>query len=170
MGQYLAHHSQGVLLALARRDVLLDAAVKQREADLVVASDGREGQQGAELGCRLTLRARAGAEVLGARYVGHQHQRELTLLDVALDVGLAESGGDLPVDGANVVARYVGANLVELDTPALEDRDVLAGQYVGDLSPGSDLDLANPLDDVFREQGSRAPRTTERECRPGFAR
>jgi len=141
----LANHAQRVLLALPRRDVLLDAAVKQGQPDLVVVARRRKRQQRTQLGGDLALGSLRRSKILRGRHIGHQHQRQLTLLDVTLDVRRAHPRGDVPVDRPNVVAGDVRAHFVEFDAAALEDRNVFTGEYVRDLSAGPDLNLANAL-------------------------
>ena len=81
----------------------------------------REGEERAELRRRLSLAPPPRPEVLGGGDVGHQHERELPLFDVTLDVGLAGPRRHVPVDRTHVVARHVGPDLVELHAAALED-------------------------------------------------
>ena len=154
VGKHFAHHAQGVLLSFTRRNVLLDAAVKERKSYVVVVARGREREQGTQLGGAFPFGARPRAVVLRGRDVRHEHECELTLFQVALHERLAHASGDVPVDRAHGVARHVRANLVELDAQALEHRDVLPGQYVGDLSSGSDLNLANALNDLAGQHAS----------------
>jgi len=144
----LANHAQRVFLTLPRRDVLLDAAVKQGEPDLVVVSCRGKRQQRTQLGGDLALGSFRGSKILRGRHVSHQHQCQLPLFDVALDVGSTHPRGDIPIDGPHVVAGDVGAHLVELDATALEDRNVFTGQDIRDLPAGPDLNLTNALQNL----------------------
>src|SRR5262249_16252010 len=75
-----------------------------------------------------------------------QEQRQLALLDEALDEGVAHARGDVPVDSADVVAGLVLAHLLEGDAAALEDAAVLAAEQVLDGAARPQLqtaDLAN---------------------------
>ena len=66
-----------------------------------------------------------------------QHDGHFALLDKFLDVRRAGAGGDVPVDGADVVAGHIFAHLVELHALALEDGVVLPGEHVVDRVPGA---------------------------------
>ena len=109
-----------MFLPLARGDVLVHVAVEQQEAHLVVVVDGGEGHQGGKLHRRLALGAVRRAEVERGAHVHQQQHRELALLDIALDERRADAGGDVPVDGAHIVARKVGPYFVEFHAPTPE--------------------------------------------------
>jgi hypothetical protein len=96
----------------------------------------------------------ARAEVLRVADVAQEHHRQLALLDVALDVGLAGARGDVPVDRAHVVAGHVRAHLVELHAAALEDRQVRAGHHVRDLATGHELDALDLAGELSGKHGS----------------
>ena len=87
------------------------------------------------------------AEPGRARLVHQQHQGQLALLGEGLDVGAAQPGRDVPVDGAEVVARLVGAHLGELHPLPAEDRAVLAGEQRADEPAGAELDALDLLQD-----------------------
>ena len=156
-------------LPLARRDVVFDVAVKKHQADFVVAADGGKREQRAQFGGGLALGALARAEVLRGGDVGHQHERELAFLDVAFDERRAGAGGDVPIDRAHVVARHIGADLVELDAGTAKYRHVLAGEYVGNGAPGADLNLFDPADDLGGKHRDRRRFRAPARCR-GCAR
>src|SRR5471030_1133073 len=88
--------------------------------------------QAGELQQRLALGLRAGPEVQGRRVLEDQEQRDLALLHEFLAIGLAEAGGDVPVDVADVVAELILHHLVELDAAAAEGRAVFAAEDVLD--------------------------------------
>ena len=96
--------------------------------------------------------------------VGHEEHGELALLEIALDVGRAEAGGDVPVDGADVVAGLVLAHFGELDPAAAERAGVLAGHDVAHEVAGGDLQPPHLARDLLRTHGtgtaSRIRRTT----------
>ena len=87
--------------------------------------------------------------------VDHEQHGELALLEVALHVGRAEPGGDVPVDGADVVARLVLAHLGELDPAAAERAGVLAGHDVAHEVAGGDLDPPHLARDLLRASWHR---------------
>src|SRR5205085_10003878 len=108
---------------------------------------GAEGEDGGQLGGHLALLLVEGAEVRAAAAIDEQHDGQLALLDEALDEGVAHAGGDVPVDGADVVAGLVLAHLLEGDAGALEDAVVLAAEQVLDGTPGQALEVTDLADD-----------------------
>jgi hypothetical protein len=135
---------------------VLDALAGQHEADAVVVAHRGEPQDRAQLRRQLALLDRGRAEAHRARHVDDQHDRQLAFLDVALDVRRAEPGGDVPVDGADLVTGHVRADFLELDAPALEDALGLAGEQVLDEMSTPDLEPPD-LGQEFRglHQGTR---------------
>jgi len=79
-------------------------------------------------------------ELTRARLVHHQEQRDFALLVECLDEGTAHAGGDVPVDGTEVVALLVGAHLCELDALPAEDRPVFAREQGVDQGASAQLD------------------------------
>jgi hypothetical protein len=148
-----------VLLPLARGDVLLGVAVEEEQAHLVVVLDRGEGEQRGQLGGGLALGAPARAEVLRRADVHHQEHGQLALLVVALDERDAHPGGHVPVDRADVVARHIGPDLVELHAAPAEDREVGAREDVRHLAAGLDLDASDLVDDLRREHATGLPRS-----------
>ncbi len=120
-GEQVAHDAQRVVAAPARRHVALDAVGEDDAADAVVVRDGREREHRGQLGCVLALAQVPRAELLGARHVDDEQEREVALLDELLHVRRAHAGGDVPVDRADLVAGSVLAHLGELHPAALED-------------------------------------------------
>ena len=148
-GQHFAHEPHHGLPPLARRDVLHDLVRKQHEADLVLVADGRQRQKRGSLGRQFHLGARHAAIALRAGNVHHEKDRQFALFAETLDERRACARGDVPVDGAHVVARDVGPHLVELDTLALERRVVVAAQAVIDKTVGEDADLPHLRHQLF---------------------
>src|SRR5262249_21773797 len=126
--QDVADQAEDVAGALPRRHEAFDAGGELDQADLVVVADGAESDDRGELGGDLALLLQHGAEVVAAATVGDEQDGQLALLDEALDEGVAHAGGDVPVDGADVVAGLVFADLLESDAGALEDAVVFAAE------------------------------------------
>ena len=143
-----------MFLSFTGRDVLVHGAVEQQQADLVVVVDRRERQQRTELDRRLAFGTLARAEVQRRAHVDQQQYGELALFHIALHIGRAHAGGDIPVDGAHVVARHVGTHLVELDAATFEHGHVCARQHVGDLAAGVQLQTPDLFDDLSGEHES----------------
>src|SRR5262249_7409763 len=106
------------------------------------------GDDGGQLGGDLALAHQGGAEGQAAGDIDGEDDGTFALLDVAFDEGLAHAGGDVPVDGADVVAGLVGADLLEGDAGALEDGVVLAAQQVLDGATGLELEATDLAEDL----------------------
>jgi hypothetical protein len=115
------------------------------EADAVPVDRAEEHDEAGQLEQRLPLGLRARAEVQRRRVLEDEQERHLALLDELLAVGLAQPGGDVPVDVADVVAELVAHDLVEFDAAAAERRAVLAAQDVLDRVAHPPLELAQEL-------------------------
>ena len=81
--------------------------------------------------------------------VDQQHHRQLALLLEHLHVGVGQSGGDVPVDIAHVVAILVFAHFAEHHTAPFEGRVVLAAEHLLREAAGLDFNLADFLDYGF---------------------
>ena len=108
-----------------------------------------ENANRAQFGRDLPLGSRERTKILGGGNVGHQHQGQLAFFHKPLDVGHAQPSGHFPVDGADLVTRHVGPDLVEFNAASLENGHVLTGQHVSHLAAGANLDFTNPLEDFF---------------------
>src|SRR5262249_23187064 len=69
-----------------------------------------------------------------------EQDRELALLEIPLDVRGPQARGDVPIDGAHVVARLVLAHLGELDPAAAKGARVFPRHDVAHQVAGGDLD------------------------------
>ena len=78
------------------------------------------------------------------QHVDDQHDVEIPLLDELPHVRCTASGGDLPVDGADVVPDLISAHVGELEAAPQIDRGVLAAEEGLHEAPGSQLEPANP--------------------------
>ena len=94
------------------------------------------------------------AEPAGGAPVHHEQHGELALLEVALDEGRAEPGGDVPVDGADVVAGLVLAHLGELHAAAAERARVFARDDVPHEVAGGDLEPPDLARDFLGRHGT----------------
>src|SRR5262249_12726028 len=112
----------------------------------------------------LALELALGAELAGAREVDEEEDRQLALLDVFLDVRVAHARGDVPVDGADVVAELVLADFGELHPAPLEYGVVFPGHRLVDQAVGADLDPPD-LPEYLRGQHRKTRLTALRWCR-----
>ncbi len=163
VGQQLADHAQDLSAPLARRNVALQVIGKKRRTHPVVAARGRECQHRADLHRQRALGAPPGAECAGRAVVHGKENGELTLLQEPLDIGGAEAGGDVPVDGTDVVARLVLAHFGELDAAPAKGARVLPGHDVADEVPGRDLDPPDLGGDLLGVHGTGT--AASRRCR-----
>src|SRR5689334_12576186 len=95
-----------------------------------------------------------GAEPSRCADVDDEEDGELALLEVALDVGRSQSGGDIPVDAPDVITRLVLADFGEFDTAATERAGVFPCDDVTDEVPSGDLDPAHLAHDLLRRHGT----------------
>src|SRR5437764_15282544 len=116
--------------ALAGRDEVLDAIGKLDQADAVVVADGAEGEDGGNLGGNLAFLLVSAAIAETGAGIDDEHDRQLAFLNEALDEGMPHPRGDVPVDGADVVAGLVFAHLLEGDAGTLENAVILAADQV----------------------------------------
>ena len=86
-----------------------------------------------------------GAEAVGAAHVDQQHHGQLSLLLKYLDIGMVETGGDIPVDAAYVVAVLVFAHLAKGHATPLEGTVVFAREQLSRQTARLDLYLADFL-------------------------
>ena len=126
---------------------------EENGSDAVVVPDGGHRQHGGKLGGELALEALAGAEALGAGEIDDEHHRELSLLDVPLDVGAPHAGRDIPVDAANLVARLVLAHFSELHPLPFEYRPILTGEERVHEAARAKLEELHLAHDVRRDGG-----------------
>ena len=105
----------------------------------------------------------AGSELPRSRDVHQKPNGQLALLvELFHERAPWNACRHVPVDGADVVARDVLADAVEIQPSAAEHRPVMAGQRVVDQAPAPDLDPANLLHDAgqtFAIAGRRALRS-----------
>src|SRR5258708_7768750 len=100
------------------------------EADAVAVDSAEHHDEAGQLEQRLALGLRTGAELQADAVLEQEEQGDLAFLDEFLAVGLAEAGGDGPVDVADVVAGGVFDNWVELHAAAAEGGAVFAAEHV----------------------------------------
>ena len=155
--EHLARQTHHRVASLARRDVLHNPIGEEDEPDLVLVADRRQRQERRHFRGQVGLGASAATVALGARDVHHEENRQLSLFAVPLDVRDARAGGDVPVDGTDIIADGVRTHLVKLDALALERRMIIATQLVVDQLVGEDSDLphlGHQLFDVNRHYGT----------------
>src|SRR5690606_12990673 len=107
-------------------------------ADAVAIVDGHPAEDGGSLRGYHRFERHLAAEEHAAALVHGDDDRALPLFAEHLGEGLAGAGGDAPVDGADVIALLVGAELLEVDATAAHARHVQArdagdGAVVGDV-------------------------------------
>src|SRR5262249_36741230 len=113
--------------------------------------DRAEGEQRGQFGGDLTLRLSPRAEALAAADIDDEQQRQLALLDEALDERMAHAGGDVPVDAADIVARLVLAHLFECYAAPLEDAAIGPAEQILDGPAGPQLQSPHLAAKIARE-------------------
>ncbi len=163
-GEQVADDAERLPPPLPRGHVVLHLVGREDRAHPVVVPRGRQREHGAHLGGQIPLGAAHAAEARRGAQIGHEEHGQLALLEVALDVGRAQPSGDVPVDGADVVAGLVLAHFGELHAAAAECAGVLAGHDVAHEVAGGDLESPHLARDFLRTHGtgtaSRMRRTT----------
>ena len=95
---------------------------------------------------QVALGALGGAELEAGRQVDEQPGLELAVGDRLPDVRCAESGGDVPVDAADVVAGLVEAGLARLAAVAGHEAAVVAVQQPVEAAGDRQLEAPQDLD------------------------
>ena len=142
-GHEIANEAQRVLASLACRECVLHAIGEHQQADAIVVARGRQRQHASHLDREFMLEVRAGTETRRPRHVDHEHDRELALLDVALDERTAHAGRHIPVDRADLIAGLIFADFGELHPLPLEERAILTGEARIDQPPRAHFNAAH---------------------------
>ena len=101
-----------------------------------------------DLGDQLPLCPFPGTEEAGTADINQQYHRHLPLLLVDLHIRSAQSGGHVPVHGTRVIAILVLPHLAEGHTTAFEGAVILPGEDLVRQGPGTDLYLADLLEEL----------------------
>ena len=162
----VAHQAKRVGSPPRRRHVTLDGIREEGDADPMIAPDGREREDAGDLDGFVALGHVSGPERAGGAHVDHEHHRQLPLLAVLLDERVTGARGRAPVDGPDVVARLVFADLVEVHPAAAEARLHAAVERVRAESTRADLDAPDAIGDpprhVVRRMGLHGDATVWR--------
>ena len=107
----------------------------------------RHCQRRAQFSDQFTFGLVATTEILGPTEVDQQHHCQFPFFAKQLDIGLVAAGGNVQIDGADVVANLVGSHLFKLDAPAFEGGMPGTGQQFVDLVRRSNLNASDFLND-----------------------
>ena len=163
----VADDRERVAASLARRDEPLDPVREEDRADAVVVADRREREDRRDLRSDLALGPSAAAEQARGGDIDEEHERQLALLDVALDEGAPGPRRHVPVDRPHVVAVDVLADLGELHAAPLEDAVVLAAHSLAHEAIRPDLDAPDRFEAAvgdFRHPWVREPARRRRSA------
>ena len=157
-GEDLAHHPQHVLPALLGRDDLLDPVGEEDAA--------RPGRCSRWRRRRAAPRPRPPSPPSRGPAEPNSSEAETSTSSITvisrssvktLTYGVVHARGDVPVDGADVVARLVLAHLGERHAPALEDRVVLAREQRRDTTLRVAISiLPDALDELLGQHAASA--------------
>lgn len=150
-----ADDAEDVFAAFFRRDVFLDFAGEEDQANLVVIADGGEGEDGGDFGGEFALGLFAGTEQTGAGKIDDEHDGQFAFFDELFDEGMIHSRGDVPVDGADFVAGLVLADFFEVHALAFEDAVVLPCHRFVDETEGAQFDLTDLFEDILWDHAER---------------
>src|SRR5260221_2577643 len=135
--------------ALARREIKLGLVGEQEEAHLVAAAGGGAGERRGDLGGGFAFAAPHGTESAGGRDIQRENDAEFAFLAIPFNERTAYAVGDVPVYVADVVARNVIAQFLEIHAAPLEMAQVRADHHVVDEAVGADLDAADGFEDFL---------------------
>ncbi len=138
-----ADQTERVRAAFLRRDVELHLVGEEEQPDLVVIPDGAEGEQAGHFRREFALRLRDAAKTAGGAHVDHEHDCELALFGELFHKGHAEARGHIPIDRANLVARLILADFVEIHPAPLEDAVIIPRKNRLHQPAGLDLERAD---------------------------
>ena len=139
----LTNDAQDVAEAFLRRDVFLDFVSEEDQSDFVVVPNGRECEDGCNLGGEFALGLLTRTEDSGAGKIDNQHHSELPLLDKLLDERVVHARRNIPINRADFIAGLVLANFIEVHSLALENAMVLTRQRFIHKPKTAQLDLPN---------------------------
>ena len=142
-GEDVADDAEGAGGALEWGDDVFEMVGEDGESDLVVGLGGGECEHGGEFGGEVVLGAFGGAERAGGGEVDGEEDGSFALFAEAFDEGSSLSCGDVPVEGLDVVAGLVFADLLEFHAGAAEGAGVVAGDEAVDGASGMELDEAD---------------------------
>ena len=127
-----AHHRR---LAALRADLGEAFVVEDERAHAILLRHHPPGRERGKLGGGHGLHVLHAAKEHPAPLVHQQQHRALALLGVDAAVGLPRAGGDLPVDLADVVARLVAPDLLEVEPAPAQPRRMPPRQQRADRLP-----------------------------------
>ena len=137
----VAHDAKDVRLPFFRRNKLFDPVGEKDESDLVVVTNRRECQDRTDFRCDFIFHRSGRPEIFGTAQVDEQHHRQLAFFLKNFDKRMIESGGDVPIDRADIVSILVFADFGEFHAASFKDRMVFAGEDVVHQPPCLDFNL-----------------------------
>ncbi|MPN01076.1 hypothetical protein SDC9_148276 [bioreactor metagenome] len=86
--------------------------------------------------------------------IHNQHQGELPLFYKLLDERMVHPGGDIPVNGTDLVPGLILAHLVKVHSLALEHAVILSRQRFTDQAVGANFNLPDFLENLAWNHGT----------------
>ena len=151
-GHELAHEAARVGPPARGRHEHLHPVGEADEADPVVAPERSQREHAGDLDRLLALGRFPGAQRARGAQIDDEDDGELALLPVSLDERAAGPRRRVPVDGADVVAGLVLADLVEIHAAAPEAGAHAAVERVVAETARADLDAVRLLRDALRDR------------------
>ena len=127
-GNQFADKAQHVFFAFARGNEQFYFVRKQHKTHFVAVFNGGKGKQGGQFGGDFLLEFIGGAEFLRGGHVARDHQSQFAFFVVFFDVGNARARGDVPVNGAHVVAGGIFAHFGKFYPLAFKRAQILSGE------------------------------------------
>lgn len=149
-GEELTDDAQDVAVAACGIELELFLIRVEKKADFVFIQSRGEGEDCGDFCGELGLGDGAGSEFARSGSVDEEEDVLLALLGEELDVGGAETCGDVPIDGAHFIALLIFADFCEFNSTTFERSLPGSGGTVLDDAARADL---NPTH-FFHQFGS----------------
>lgn len=149
----VADDAQDVFSSFLGRDEVFDVVGEDHESHAIVVSDGGEGEHGGDFGDELRFASLDASEAHGGGGIDGDQYGQFAFFDEFLDEEIAGARGDVPVEEADVIARGVGLDFIEVHAASLEHGVVFAGEARRRFAACHELKAAYLAEKVALEHG-----------------
>src|SRR5262249_2057314 len=147
----VAHYTEGMACSAFGRHVLLNAIGKEQQPDAIVIRRRCKSENAADLGGNLPFGSLGGSEIAPAGEICHKNDGLFPLLYMLFDIERAGSRRYVPIYQPHIVARSVGAHLVELHSATAKDASIFARKTRIDQFAAMDLEEFNLARQIARQ-------------------
>ena len=117
------------------------------KAYFIAVPDGGGGEHTGGFRSEFALGIRHRTEVRGGADIDHEQDREFAFFGEEFHMGFSGAGGDVPINGADVVAGNVVSNTIKIHAAALEDTGVAPGERIIDETIRADFHAPDAAED-----------------------